>query len=238
MRLVIGHLYPELFNLYGDRGNVRCLEKRLQWRGMEAEVRALSVGDRIDFRGLDIVCWGGCSDREQEMAAAHLGAIRRDFGAYVEDGGVVLAVCAAYQLLGNYYETCRKKIEGLGILDIHTRWEQERLVGNIVLESELSSMPVAGFENHAGRTYIGGGRPLGRVVCGRGNTGRDDYEGLLYKNVVGTYLHGPLLPKNPQICDYLLERALRRKYGRDVLLEALPDEAEHRANQHISSAFD
>lgn len=237
MRLIIGHLYPELFNLYGDRGNVRCLEKRLWWRGIEAEIIDLPVGERIDFTKLDIVCWGGCSDRESELAAKYLGGIRRDFKAYVEDGGSVLAVCAAYQLLGNYYETATGKTAGLGILDIYTRWEQERLVGNIVLKSELAPMPVVGFENHGGRTFIGSYSPFGSVLSGHGNTEKGGYEGISYKNVIGTYLHGPLLPKNPQICDLILKRALQRRYGTDIGLKSLPDEAEHRANHEIVDRF-
>lgn len=234
MKLTIGYLYPELFNLYGDQGNIRCLEKRLQWRGIEADVIPLAVGEWIDFGGLDLICWGGCSDREQELAAGYLREIRQDFRAFAEDGGVVLAVCAAYQLLGQYYETEHKKIEGLGILDIHTRWEQKRLVGNVVLESSLFSMPVVGFENHAGRTDSGSCMPLGRVVCGNGNNGRDGFEGVIWKNVLATYLHGPLLPRNPQVCDFLLERALSRKYGQGIVLEALPDETEQSANRFVS----
>ncbi len=237
MKLKIGHLYPELFNLYGDRGNVRCLEKRLQWRGIDAEIISLAVGERIDFTDLDIVCWGGCSDRESELAAKYLTGICRDFKAYVEDGGCVLAICAAYQLLGDYYETDRGKTEGLGILDIYTKWAPERLVGNIVLKSELVPMPVVGFENHSGRTFIGGYSPFGTVSSGHGNTENDDYEGLIYKNVIATYLHGPLLPKNPQICDLILKRALQRRYNTDIILETLPDEAEHKANHQIVIRF-
>ncbi len=237
MKLIIGHLYPELFNLYGDRGNVQCLEKRLRWRGMEAEVISLPVGERIDFSNLDIVCWGGSSDRESELASRYLTGIRRDFKAYVEDGGSVLAVCAAYQLLGDYYETPGGKTMGLGLLEIYTRWAPGRLVGNIVLKSKLVPMPVVGFENHGGRTYIGSYSPFGTVNSGHGNTEKGDYEGLLYKNVIGTYLHGPLLPKNPQICDLILKRALERRYGTDIILQPLPDEAEHKANHQIVDRF-
>ena len=237
MRLVIGHLYPDLFHLYSDRGNVCCLQKRLQWRGIEAEVAPILFGVRIDFAGMDILCWGGASDRGQEMAAGHLPKIRQDFRAYVEDGGVVLAICAAYQLLGRYYRTEKKKVEGLGVLDICTEWRPGRLVGNIVLESPLFTAPVVGFENHAGRTEIGEYTPLGNVLFGHGNMGRGDYEGLVYKNVIATYLHGPLLPKNPQICDVLLKRALKRRYGREISLDPLPDEEEYRANRQIAERY-
>ena len=207
MKLVIGHLYPDLLNLYGDRGNIQCFRKRLEWRGMEAEVIPFLSGDKIDFSKLDIVLLGGGSDREQELVCGFLKDIREDFKTYVEDGGVVLAVCGGYQLLGKYYRTDKKTIEGLGILDITTEWEPERLIRNIVLNSPLFEQPVVGFENHGGRTYIGDHTPFGKVFYGLGNTGKSGYEGVVYKNVIATYLHGPLLPKNPQVCDYLLERA-------------------------------
>ena len=156
---------------------------------------------------------------------------------YVEKGGVVLAVCGGYQLLGKYYKTQTKTIEGLAILDITTEWEPERLVKNIILDSPLFDMPVVGFENHGGRTYIGKHTPLGKVFFGYGNTGKSRYEGVVYKNVIATYLHGPLLPKNPQVCDYLLERALKRKYGGDVELAPLADELERSANSYIAERY-
>ena len=237
MKLVIGHLYPDLLNLYGDRGNIQCFRKRLEWRGMEAEVVPFLSGDKIDFSKLDIVLLGGGSDREQELVCGFLKDIREDFQAYVEDGGVVLAVCGGYQLLGKYYRTDKKTIEGLGILDITTEWEPERLIRNIVLNSPLFEQPVVGFENHGGRTYIGDHTPFGKVFYGLGNTGKSGYEGVVYKNVIATYLHGPLLPKNPQVCDYLLERALKRKYGESVTLEPLADELEHKANSYIVDRY-
>ena len=237
MKLTIGHLYPDLLNLYGDRGNIQCFRKRLEWRGIEAEVIPFLSGDEIDFSRLDIVLLGGGSDREQELVCGYLKNIRGDFKKYVEEGGVVLAVCGGYQLLGKYYKTRTETIEGLAILDITTEWEPERLVKNIILNSPLFDMPVVGFENHGGRTYIGDHTPLGKVFFGYGNTGKSGYEGVVYKNVIATYLHGPLLPKNPQVCDYLLERALKRKYGEDVRLEPLPDELERSANSYIADRY-
>ena len=237
MKLTIGHLYPDLLNLYGDRGNIQCFRKRLEWRGIEAEVIPFLSGDEIDFSRLDIVLLGGGSDREQELVCGYLKNIRDDFKKYVEEGGVVLAVCGGYQLLGKYYKPRTETIEGLAILDITTEWEPERLVKNIILNSPLFDMPVVGFENHGGRTYIGDHTPLGKVFFGYGNTGKSGYEGVVYKNVIATYLHGPLLPKNPQVCDYLLERALKRKYGEDVRLEPLPDELERSANSYIADRY-
>lgn len=237
MKLTIGHLYPDLLNLYGDRGNIQCFRKRLEWRRIEAEVIPFLSGDKIDFSCLDIVLLGGGSDREQELVCGYLKDIRDDFKQYVEKGGVVLAVCGGYQLLGKYYKTQTKTIEGLAILDITTEWEPERLVKNIILDSPLFDMPVVGFENHGGRTYIGKHTPLGKVFFGYGNTGKSGYEGVVYKNVIATYLHGPLLPKNPQVCDYLLERALKRKYGGDVELAPLADELERSANSYIAERY-
>lgn len=149
----------------------------------------------------------------------------------------MLAVCGGYQLLGNYYRTEKTVIEGLGILDIYTEWKPQRLVGDVILDSPAFRSPVVGFENHGGRTYIGGHEPLGRVRHGHGNTDQGEWEGVLYKNVVATYLHGPLLPKNPEVCDYLLERALKRKYGDAARLEALPDELEHAANEYMVERY-
>lgn len=237
MKLTIGHLYPDLLNLYGDRGNIQCFRKRLEWRGIEAEVIPVLSGDKIDFSCLDIVLLGGGSDREQELVCGYLKDIRDDFKQYVEEDGVVLAVCGGYQLLGKYYKTPTKTIEGLSILDITTEWEPERLVKNIILNSPLFDMPVVGFENHGGRTYIGDYTPFGKVFFGYGNTGKSGYEGVVYKNVIATYLHGPLLPKNPQVCDYLLERALKRKYGDGVELEPLADELERSANSYIAERY-
>ena len=150
---------------------------------------------------------------------------------------MVLAVCGGYQLLGKYYKTDKKNIEGLSILDITTEWEPERLIRNIVLNSPLFDTPVVGFENHGGRTHIGKHTPFGKVFYGLGNTGKSGYEGVVYKNVIGTYLHGPLLPKNPHVCDYLLAKALKRKYGEDLTLDPLTDKLEHLAHSYIVDRY-
>lgn len=238
MKLTIGHLYPDLLNLYGDRGNIRCLQKRLQWRGIGAEVLSLSSDSRIDFTKLDLVLLGGGSDREQELACRCLSKQKEAFQNYVEQGGTVLAVCGGYQLLGIDYQTENVLLKGLGILDIHTKWKPRRLVGNIILHNpQVSSCPIVGFENHGGRTDIGSYTPFGKVISGCGNTETSGYEGIIYKNVIGTYLHGPLLPKNPEICDYLLKRALKQKYGASQTLGSLPDQLEHLANRDIVKRF-
>ena len=232
MKLTIGHLYPDLLNLYGDRGNIQCMMKRSIWRGIEAETIAFSMGDSIDFSKLDIVLLGGGSDREQRIVCSKLSSIRDDFRSYVEDGGSVIAVCGGYQLLGHYYKTEEGTLEGLSLVDLYTEQGSPRLIDNIVLENPDFSLPIVGFENHGGRTYIGNNKPFGKVLYGHGNNGEDGTEGVLYKNVVGTYLHGPLLPKNPHICDYLLSNALERKYGNGTL-SPLDDTQEKEANQFI-----
>lgn len=237
MKLTIGHLYPDLLNLYGDRGNIQCLMKRCLWRGIEAETIAFELDDNIDFSNLDIVLLGGGSDREQMLVCEKLKEIQKDFKEYVEQGGVVIAICGGYQLLGNYYKTKEGIIEGLSLVDMYTEQGENRLIDNIVLQSELFDMPIVGFENHGGRTFIGENKPLGKVLYGSGNDGKSGYEGVVYKNVIGTYLHGPLLPKNPQLADELILRALRKKYGENITLSALDDSQEKAANDYIYNRF-
>lgn len=237
MNITIGHLYPDLLNLYGDRGNIQCLKKRCEWRGIRAEVKEFRLGDTIDFRELDIVLLGGGSDREQMIVCNKLKEIQKDFKDYVEDNGVVIAVCGGYQLLGKYYQTDDGLIEGLELVDLYTEQKEGRLISNIVLESDLVSMPVVGFENHGGRTYIGDNKPFGKVLYGSGNDGESGYEGVVYKNVIGTYLHGPLLPKNPNVADYLIQKALERKYKRPMELKELNDQEEKEANDYIYHRF-
>ena len=237
MKLTIGHLYPDLLNLYGDRGNIQCLMKRCLWRGIEAETIAFELDDKIDFSNLDIVLLGGGSDREQMLVCEKLKEIQKDFKEYVEQDGVVIAICGGYQLLGNYYKTEEWIIEGLSLVDMYTEQGENRLIDNIVLQSELFDMPIVGFENHGGRTFIGENKPLGKVLYGSGNDGKSGYEGVVYKNVIGTYLHGPLLPKNPQLADELILRALKKKYGENITLSALDDSQEKAANDYIFNRF-
>ncbi len=237
MKLTIGHLYPDLLNLYGDRGNIACLMKRCQWRGIEAETIEYESEAVVDFNALDIALLGGGSDREQMLVCQKLSEIQKDFKAYVEDDGVVIAVCGGFQLLGDYYKTADGTIEGLHLVDLYTEQGKDRLIDNIVIQSDLFSLPVVGFENHGGRTYINDNQPFGKVLYGAGNTGDSGYEGVVYKNVIGTYLHGPLLPKNPQVCDWLIGKALERKYGHPVELEPLDDDWELEANQYVRNRF-
>lgn len=236
MKITIGHLYPDLLNLYGDRGNIQCLMKRCQWRGIEAETIAYELDDTIDFSKLDIVLLGGGSDREQMLVCEKLQSIQPQFKEYVEAGGVVIAICGGYQLLGKYYKTDQGTMKGLDLVDLYTEQGEGRLISNIILKSELFDMPIVGFENHGGRTNIGQNQPLGKVLYGSGNDGVTGYEGVVYKNVIGTYLHGPLLPKNPQLADELISRALRQK-GESGELMPLDDSQEREANDYVYQRF-
>lgn len=235
----IVHLYPDLLNLYGDKGNIACMTKRLNWRGIKANVHeCTNKNHEVNLQNADIVFVGGGSDREQELVCNLMKGIKDEIKDYVEDNGVLVAVCGGYQLLGKYYRTDSAKIDGLNILDIYTDAGDSRLIDNVVLECEMFSQPIVGFENHAGRTHIGDKyKPLGKVKYGSGNTGKSGYEGVLYKNVIGTYLHGPLFPKNPQLCDYILSCALKRKYPEFTGLSQLDDGLENKANQYIAEKY-
>ncbi len=229
--LVIAHLYPELLNLYGDTGNILCLRKRLEWRGLKAEVREVHVGDVASFSDVDLAFIGGGSDREQRIVCEYLLKQQDELAAFVADGGVVGAVCGGYQLLGHSYLLGEETVPGLGLVDLYTDRGEPRIIGNIVVQSSVSPEPIVGYENHGGRTHLGAGvEPLGKVLFGKGNDGETGFEGCLYKNVLGTYVHGPLLPKNPGVADWLLGRALERRYG-VAELEPLDDAVELAANR-------
>lgn len=236
MKINIAHLYPSLLNLYGDRGNLASLTKRLLWRGIECEVKDYELKDDIDFATIDIVFLGGGSDREQLLVCKRLCEIKKEFSAYVEQGGVTVAICGGYQLLGHYYKLENEMIEGLSILDVFTETGKGRLIGNVVIQPDFLERPIVGFENHGGRTMINQHKPLGSVLSGYGNNGRDAFEGVLYKNTIGTYLHGPLLPKNPHLCDWILKKAIEKK-DKEFQLMALDDTIEFAANDYILKRF-
>ena len=238
-QLRIVHLYDDLLNLYGDCGNITCLEKRCLWRGIDVSVDKYGAEDRLDLDRADILFIGGGSDREQKIVANGLLEIKDELRAYVEDGGVLLAVCGGYQLLGHYYQAEGERMEGLSLVDCYTVSGQGRLIGNIVLKSNIggADINIVGFENHGGRTFIGNCKSLGAVISGFGNNGDDGKEGIIYKNLIGTYLHGPVLPKNPKLADYIIQMALERKYGGVVNLPELDDFHENRANSYIVNRF-
>lgn len=221
MKLRICHLYPDLMNLYGDRGNVLALRRRAEWHGLDAEVVEVSLEARVELARYDILFMGGGQDKEQRLICADFKKVKgSSLREAVEDGIPFLAVCGGYQLLGSYYRISRKEVlEGLGILDVYTKAGTKRMIGNTVIISELFSQPrtLVGFENHSGKTYLGPRvKPLGTVVVGFGNNGKDRTEGAVYRNTIGTYLHGPLLPKNPWFTDWLISKALERRYGKGL----------------------
>lgn len=227
------HLYPDLLNLYGDRGNIIAFVRRCRWRNIPVTVREVSLGGAVDFNEYDFVFLGGGSDREQNLIAADMVKHRDQLEEAVEKGLVVLAICGGYQLLGKYYLTRDgEHIPGLGILDFYTKAGDRRLVGNVAFEMELEGRAVkaVGFENHSGQTFLGNIRPLGKVLSGNGNNGRDGSEGARYKNVFCSYLHGPLLPKNPRLADSLISLALERR-GMAHRLKPLDDTFEDRARR-------
>jgi lipid II isoglutaminyl synthase (glutamine-hydrolysing) len=232
-------LYPELMNIYADRGNLLLLERRCAWRGLGFELRGATLGDRLDPAAADLLYIGGGQDRDQRLCALDLAHDKRDaLHSAVARGAVVLAVCGGYQLLGRSYVLGDEELPGAGLVDLQTvREEGARLIGNVAIEVDLGdgARVLAGFENHGGRTHLGPGeQPLGRVLSGHGNNGRDGREGVRRGNVIGTYLHGPLLPKNAWFADWLIATALGEA-ALDPLDDRLEDAA-HAAARRVAGA--
>jgi CobQ-like glutamine amidotransferase family enzyme len=224
MRLRLCSLYPELMNIYADRGNIQLLRARCEWRGIGFEMAGATLGDGLDPDAHDLFYMGGGQDRDQALCAEDMVATKREaLHAAAGRGAVVLAVCGGYQLLGHEYEMAGRKLPGVGLVDLRTvREPGPRLIGNCAIEADLGDGPrvIAGFENHGGRSYLGTGeQALGRVLKGFGNNDKDGLEGVRRGNVIGTYLHGPLLPKNVWLADRLIELAL------DTRLEPLPGDS-------------
>ncbi len=239
-------LYPDLMNIYADRGNLLLLERRCRWRGIGFELTASGLGEPLDPDGADLYYIGGGQDRDQRLCAYDLVESKREqLHAVAARGGVILAVCGGYQLLGHSYQLGEETLPGVGLVDLRTvradggaRGERAgRLIGNVAIEVRLDPdappQVLAGFENHGGRTYLGpGAEPLGRVLHGHGNNSKDGYEGVRDRGVIGTYLHGPLLPKNVWFADWLIAAAL----GLSSQLEPLEDELEQRAHAEARRA--
>ena len=237
MELKICHLYPDVLNLYGDGGNILCMKRRLAWRGIGAELTKLPIGAAGTLAGYDLVFIGGGQDFEQQVLLEDLHRGRdREIRAAIADGVVFLTICGGYQMMGHWYETYDgKRCDFIGALDLTTVGGKKRMIGNYKFRCGPSAggSVIVGFENHSGRTYLGPGlEPLGKVLAGYGNNGEDGTEGAHYRNVFGTYSHGPVLPKNPAFCDVLLAAALERKYGA-VSLEPLDDAAELAAHDEM-----
>jgi CobQ-like glutamine amidotransferase family enzyme len=236
--LKICHLYPDLLNLYGDRGNIICIKKRCQWRGINVTVDNISINDKFDSEIYDIIFLGGGQDFEQDIIQKDLTEQKQsELRNCVEGNKVMLCVCGGYQILGKYYLTHEEKeIKTLDLMNFWTIAGEDRLIGNLIFEIdfiEKDNKPynVVGFENHSGRTFLGKNiRPLGKVLKGYGNNGSDNMEGAMYKNVICTYSHGSLLPKNPQLADYIISNAFKNKYKDFVSLNPIDDRFENIAN--------
>ncbi len=239
MKILLAHLYPEYLNIYADRGNLAVLTGRAERRGIDLEVRHVGLGDATPA-GADLFYIGGGQDREQALVAPDLAARGPVLAEAVAVGAVVLAVCGGYQLLGRYYrDRSGAEQPGAGVLPLHTVAGDVRLIGDVLIECELDPgerWTVAGFENHAGRTILETGvKPFGRVVAGFGNDGTSGLEGCRLGTAIGTYLHGPLLPRNPRLADWLLARAVEHRTGERPVFAPLRDELEREAHA-VSSA--
>jgi CobQ-like glutamine amidotransferase family enzyme len=235
VKITVGHLYPDYLNIYADRGNIAVFARRAAWRGHELEVRPLSVGDPVRPGEHDLLYVGGGQDREQALVANDLVEKREGIESALAGGAVLLAVCGGYQLLGRSYRDLQgDELPGIGLFPLETVAGERRMIGDVLLECELvpgERRTLAGFENHAGRTHLDeGAQPLGRVVAGFGNDGESGFEGCRVGRAVGTYLHGPLLPRNPWFADWLLAQALAHRLGEPLELEPLADELEAEAH--------
>jgi CobQ-like glutamine amidotransferase family enzyme len=231
MRIAVGHLYPDYLNIYADRGNIAVLRERARARGHELEVTSIGLGVSVPA-GIDLFYIGGGQDREQALVAGDLATKAVPLRNAVDGGAAFLAVCGGYQLLGHFYrDRSGGEVPGIGLLPLHTIAGERRMIGDVLLDCSWAGETLAGFENHAGRTYLeAGAEPLGRVLAGHGNDGSSGYEGCRQGSVYGTYLHGPLLPRNPWFADLLLADALAHRTGEAVELAPLPDQLETEAH--------
>jgi lipid II isoglutaminyl synthase (glutamine-hydrolysing) len=229
----VGHLYPDYLNIYADRGNIAVFARRAAWRGHDLDVTSIGMHDPIEPGAHDLYYVGGGQDREQFLVAENLARKAEPLiEAVVGGGAALLAVCGGYQLLGRGYRGFHgEEMPGVGLLPLETVAGDRRMIGDVLLDTDLG--PVAGFENHAGRTQLdAGAEPLGRVVSGFGNDGQTGFEGCRLGRAIGTYLHGPLLPRNPRLADWLLEQAIgHRTGGEPPTFDPLPDELEAEARQ-------
>jgi CobQ-like glutamine amidotransferase family enzyme len=237
MKFTIGWLYPDLMNIYGDRGNILTLLRRAEWHGLESSVVELGRGATSQMDGVDVFFFGGGQDREQALIYDDLRDFKQEsLQKAVADGAQVLAVCGGYQLLGHYYQTGDgERYDGIGLIDVRTEAGKKRFIGDVIVQTSLEGLApstLVGFENHSGRTFLGpNAKPLGKVLKGHGNNGSDHHEGCIQGGVIGTYMHGSLLPKNPQLADHLIAAALRRRGG--GALSHLDDSAELAAHDWI-----
>ncbi len=223
-------MYPDLLNIYGDMGNILAFKNRLEWRDIEVEITEVKSGERINYKKHDIYFIGGGQDQQQVLASLELQKNKDAiFKAALDNNAVFLAICGGYQLFGHYYQPFNgDKLSGIGLLDVYTTAGEKRFIGNVTARAKfLKKKTVVGFENHSGFTFLNeGAEPFLKVKTGNGNNGKDKSEGARNRNVFGTYLHGPLLPKNPELCDYLISLALKKRYDCDIPLLKLNDDIE------------
>jgi lipid II isoglutaminyl synthase (glutamine-hydrolysing) len=248
LALVLAHLYPEQMNIYGDRGNITTIVQRTRWRNIALEVQPIAVGDTVDWSRFDMAFFGGGQDSGQSLIVKDLMEQHAPgLSQAIENGLVMLAICGGYQLLGHYFLThTGERLPGIGVLDIYTIGGKKRMIGNTVIRTSLLERTsyeserlnhhrlhyLVGFENHSGRTYHGNHvAPLGQIVTGYGDNGEDGVSGAVYRNTIGCYLHGALLPKNPHLADHLILLALRRRYGLTRTLPPLNDTLELQAHR-------
>ena len=242
-QLHICWLYPDLMSTYGDRGNIIVLQKRCEWRGIGVHIDCHGIDSPVSqITRADVLFMGGAQDRQQDMVSKDIaGKKTEEIRHKIEKGTPGLFICGAYQFLGKYYKAADgTNIPGLGIFDLYTEHsgdQKKRLVGNIIVKPELfaqKDIHCVGFENHGGRTYLGRKiEPFARVIKGLGNNEIDNTEGAVFKNTIGTYLHGPILPKNPELADWLIQKALEKKYGSEMVLEKLDDALELSARDYM-----
>ena len=232
MKIRVGHLYPDYLNIYADRGNIAVLAERAASRGHELEVAHIGIGDSVRTGDVDLYYVGGGQDREQALTAPDIAAKGPALAEAVAGGAAFLAVCGGYQLLGSFYrDRAGVELPGCGLLPLHTVAGERRMIGDVLLQCEWAGQTLAGFVNHGGRTYLDdGAQPLGRVLAGFGNDGESGFEGCKAGRVVGTYLHGPLLPRNPWFADWILAEAAAHQLGERPVFEPLNDELELQAH--------
>jgi CobQ-like glutamine amidotransferase family enzyme len=240
-KLTIGWLYPSLMSTYGDRGNIIALKKRCQWREIEVEIKQIGIeSTNQDLASCDLLMMGGAQDAQQEVVAKDLLKKKKTFSELIENGTPGLYICGGFQYLGRYYKTAEgNKLPQLGILDMYTENPGgRRLIGNIAINVDIlfgKQTVLIGFENHGGRTILGKNiKPLGKVIKGFGSNDKAQEEGAVYKNSIGTYLHGPILPKNPELADYLIQKALEKKYGKQIEFKKLDNQLEQKARLVIA----
>lgn len=253
MNLILGYLYPDLMNIYGDQGNVIVLKMRSLWRGIEFEIKKISLEDQADeLKKCDLFFFGGGQDKQQILVAKDLAGQKGDvLKKMLEGDAPLLSICGGFQLLGKSYHFEGKTLPGINFFDMETRAGKTRFINNILIECKAFTLQskqngvqnksfatLIGFENHSGRTYLfGNTKPLGRVIFGHGNNGEDKTEGAIKLNAIGTYLHGSLLPKNPHLADWLIKKALEKKYSQKIQLTPLDDQLEWRAHQAAMKLF-